>query len=310
MSQPKTSRPFRERFLDGFDRSQLRQEVEKIKPKRLSGLRKKYASWALGGALALGGLGVPMKMASDALSHQTAAQKQPPAPEEKPTTIQVGQAQPQADVSQGIQRDMTQAKSIADQVAGGVTAAASGVSDAVGEVGTTVTQAPQAVVETAQKLAPTTTEAIRQAFFQKEVPFGGIIYQEAKKNDLPPELVAAVVQQESKFHPAARSNRGAIGLMQLVPRTGRWMGASNLTDPVQNIQAGAKYLRYLADEFNGDQQKMIAAFNAGEGNVRRFGGIPPFRETRDYVQRVRSFQQDFLQRLAGQGAPQVADLGG
>lgn len=309
MTEPKTSRPFRERLLDGFDRSQLRQEIEKVRPKRLSGLRKKYASWALGGALALGGLGVPMKMASDAITHQTAAQKQP-APDEKPTTIQVAtQAQPVANVDQGIQHDMTQAKSIVDQVAGGVSAAASGVSDAVGEVGTAVTQAPQAVVDTAQKLAPQTAEAVRQAFFQKEVPFGGIIYQEAKKNDLPPELVAAVVQQESKFHPTARSNRGAIGLMQLVPRTGRWMGATNLTDPAQNIQAGAKYLRYLADEFNGDQQKMIAAFNAGEGNVRRFGGIPPFRETRNYVQRVRGFQRDFMDRLAGQAPQQVADLG-
>ena len=308
MTELKTTRPFRERFLDGFDRSQLREEVQKTKPRRLSGLRKKYASWALGGALAIGGLGVPMKIASNAMeSHPSAAQRKPEAASDKPTTIQVGQAQPAANVDQGIQNDMSQAKSIADEVAGGVTAAASGVSDAVNEVGATVAQAPQAIAETARNLAP---EAAKAAFFQKEVPFGGIIYNEAKKNNLPPELVAAVVQQESKFHPTARSNRGAIGLMQLVPRTGRWMGANNLLDPTQNIQAGAKYLRYLADQFGGDQQKMIAAFNAGEGNVRRFQGIPPFRETQDYVQRVREFQRDFLQRFTGQAAPQVADLGG
>jgi soluble lytic murein transglycosylase-like protein len=89
--------------------------------------------------------------------------------------------------------------------------------------------------------------------------------------------------------------------MQLAPSTGRWLGANNLSDPAQNIQAGAKYLRYLTDRFAGDQQKALAAYNAGEGNVRRFNGIPPFRETQTYVQRVRSFQQDLGSRVDGQG---------
>jgi soluble lytic murein transglycosylase-like protein len=142
-------------------------------------------------------------------------------------------------------------------------------------------------------------DQVKQAFFQKEVPFGGIIYAEAKKNDLPPELVAAVVHTESRFVPTARSNRGAVGLMQLVPKTGRWLGANNLSDPAQNIQAGTKYLRYLTDRFGGDQQKAIAAYNAGEGNVRRFGGTPPFRETRNYVARVNSFQHDLGSRVGG-----------
>jgi len=93
--------------------------------------------------------------------------------------------------------------------------------------------------------------------------------------------------------------------MQLVPKTGRWLGARDLTNPSQNIMAGAKYLKYLSDRFNGNQDKMIAAYNAGEGNVRRFGGIPPFRETRDYVQRVRSFQRDLGSRVEGQ----VAEVG-
>ena len=68
---------------------------------------------------------------------------------------------------------------------------------------------------------------------------------------------------------------------------------------MQNVTAGAKYLRYLTDRFNGDQQKVIAAYNAGEGNVRRFGGVPPFRETRNYVARVRNFQQDLGDQLRG-----------
>jgi len=141
------------------------------------------------------------------------------------------------------------------------------------------------------------TDEVRRAFFQTQVPFGSIIFNEAKKNNLPPELVAAVVHTESKFVPTARSGAGAIGLMQLVPRTGRWLGAQNLTDPSQNIMAGAKYLRYLVDRFNGNTQKAIAAYNAGEGNVRRFNGVPPFRETRNYVTRVQDFQRDLGGRL-------------
>ena len=83
-----------------------------------------------------------------------------------------------------------------------------------------------------------------------------------------------------------------------------------LNDPVQNIMAGAKYLRYLTDRFGGDQQKAIAAYNAGEGAVRRFGGVPPYRETRNYVLRVRSFQQDLGSQLQNQVADvQVANPG-
>ena len=84
------------------------------------------------------------------------------------------------------------------------------------------------------------------------------------------------------------------------------MGANNLTDPAQNVMAGAKYLKYLTDRFNGDTTRAIAAYNAGEGAVRRFGGIPPYRETRNYVQRVRSFQQD----LGSQLQNNVAEMSG
>ncbi len=181
-------------------------------------------------------------------------------------------------------------------VAGGVQAAAQGIVQAAKTPLQTVAQAPRQLTAI--------TEQIRQHFFNTKVPFGSIIYDEAKKNDLPPELVAAVVHTESQFRPTARSQAGAIGLMQLVPATGRWMGARNLTNPAENISAGAKYLKYLTDRFGGDQQKAIAAYNAGEGNVRRFNGVPPFRETRDYVSRVRGFQQDLGDQLQGQ----IADV--
>jgi soluble lytic murein transglycosylase-like protein len=275
MSNLKTSRPFQERFLDGYDRSQLRQEVQKVKPKRL---KNKYARWALGGAIALSGIGIPMKVGNLMKSAQTKAPQQ------------AATSQP---VSQQIVGDLQAAEKIATQVAGGVQGAVSTVAETAAaapmQIAKTVAQAPQQVAEAAEK--------VRENFFKKEVPFGSLIYSEARKNDLAPELVAAVAHTESKFNPAARSRAGAIGLMQLVPRTGRWLGAKDLTNPVQNVMAGTKYLRYLNDQFHGNQEKVIAAYNAGEGNVRRFGGVPPFRETQQYLQRVRSFQHDLGQRL-------------
>ena len=128
--------------------------------------------------------------------------------------------------------------------------------------------------------------AIRKQFFANAVPFGDIIHAKAQKYDVDPALVAAVVETESRFHSNARSQVGARGLMQLMPKTGRWMGASNLYNAEQNVDAGAKYLKYLNGRFDGNLTKTIAAYNAGEGNVRRYNGVPPFRETRSYVKNV------------------------
>ena len=128
--------------------------------------------------------------------------------------------------------------------------------------------------------------AIRKEFFANAVPFGDIIHAKAQKYDVDPALVAAVVETESRFQSHARSGVGARGLMQLMPRTGRWMGARNLYNAEQNVDAGAKYLRYLNQRFDGNLTKTLAAYNAGEGNVRRYNGVPPFRETRSYVKRV------------------------
>jgi hypothetical protein len=294
MSEPNTSRPFRERFLDGFDRTQLNEEVSKVKPRKLSGLRKKYAGWALGASLALGGLGIPLKVgnmlkSADANAHRQTITGLSEKPLDKASTDQTAQPQTSAQIA----GDLATAKQIADQVTSGI---AGGVTGAVQDVASTVASTPAKVADAPSQIVAA-ADQVREQFFQKQVPFGGIIYSEAKKNDLPPELVAAVVHTESKFVPTARSQRGAVGLMQLVPKTGRWLGASNLSDPAQNIQAGTKYLRYLTDRFGGDQQKAIAAYNAGEGNVRRFNGTPPFKETRNYVQRVNDFRQDLGSRV-------------
>lgn len=140
-----------------------------------------------------------------------------------------------------------------------------------------------------------TLEVSKEAFFRGQVPFGSIIYREARRNNLPPELVAAVVESESDFQPKLTSNKNAQGLMQLVPETGRLMGAGNLLNPEENIAAGTKYLRYLFDRF-GDQKMVLAAYNAGEGNIERFGGVPPFPETLSYLDRVAERQQDYSRR--------------
>lgn len=129
-------------------------------------------------------------------------------------------------------------------------------------------------------------DAIRAEFFSDKIPYGDLIYAKSLKYDVDPALVAAVIEQESRFKPRARSHVGARGLMQLMPRTGRWMGARDLYDPEQNVDAGVKYIKYLDKRFNGDLKKIIAAYNGGEGNVMRYRGVPPFRETRQYVKKV------------------------
>jgi len=143
-----------------------------------------------------------------------------------------------------------------------------------------------------------TFDVMKEEFFRTEVRYGSIIYREARRNNLPPELVAAVVEAESDFRPRLISNKNAQGLMQIIPETGRLMGADDLFDPEENIAAGTKYLRYLFDRF-GDQRTVLAAYNAGEGNVERFGGMPPFGETQTYVQRVISRTSQYRQTLRG-----------
>jgi soluble lytic murein transglycosylase-like protein len=114
----------------------------------------------------------------------------------------------------------------------------------------------------------------------------------AQQNQLSPELVHSVIRAESNYDPNAVSPKGAQGLMQLIPSTARRFGVSNVFDPADNIQGGARYLKYLLALYKGDESLALAAYNAGEGAVARYGGVPPFAETQDYVAKVR-------QRLAG-----------
>jgi hypothetical protein len=123
-----------------------------------------------------------------------------------------------------------------------------------------------------------------------ETPFGGPIFEVSRRHGLNPELVAAVAKVESRFRPKAISKAGARGLLQVMPSTGLRLGfrPADLFDPQKNLDAGAKYLRELADRFGDDLSLVLAAYNAGEGAVDRFGGVPPYHETYLYLERVYS----------------------
>jgi len=112
------------------------------------------------------------------------------------------------------------------------------------------------------------------------------IRQAAALYQIPEDLVRAVIQIESDFDPRAVSPANARGLMQLMPETAERMLVTDIFDPRQNIFGGVRYLRVLANLFNGDIELTIAGYNAGEGAVMRYGGIPPFPETQEYVKRV------------------------
>jgi soluble lytic murein transglycosylase-like protein len=132
---------------------------------------------------------------------------------------------------------------------------------------------------------PLTLDVFKETYFATHVPYGAIIFREARKNDLSPELVAAMVHTESDFRPSLVSHKTAQGLMQIVPSTAELLGVDDPFDPEKNIAAGTRYYRYLLDRFD-DETMALAAYNAGEGNVARYGGIPPFAETRDYISKV------------------------
>jgi soluble lytic murein transglycosylase-like protein len=163
----------------------------------------------------------------------------------------------------------------------------------------TTPQVRENLLDAASRPQRFTLEVARDQFFRTQVPFGSIIYREALRNNLSPELVAAIVEAESDFRVRLVSHKNAQGLMQVIPSTGRLMGADDLFNPAENIAAGTKYLRYLFDRFGGDQRLVLAAYNAGEGNVEKFGGVPPFPETINYLRRVNARVHQYRLRVRG-----------
>lgn len=121
---------------------------------------------------------------------------------------------------------------------------------------------------------------------ERHARYHPLIQEAARLYQLPVAFLRAVMKVESNFNPSVVSPAGAMGLMQLMPTTARAMGVQNPFDPRENVLGGARYLRVLANKFNGDLILTIAAYNAGEGAVVRYGGVPPYMETRRYVQNV------------------------
>lgn len=124
--------------------------------------------------------------------------------------------------------------------------------------------------------------------------FDPIIATAAARHRLDPALVKAVIRTESDFVPYARSPKGALGLMQLMPATARQHNVGRVLDPVENIEGGTKHLRLLLDQYNGNVRLALAAYNAGGGAVSRHGGVPPYPETIEYLQRVLAFREQYL----------------
>ena len=128
-------------------------------------------------------------------------------------------------------------------------------------------------------------------------PYAAEITAAATKHGVDPALLAGLVKQESNFNPNAGSPAGAQGLTQLMPATAASLGVANVHDPAQALDGGAKYLRQQLDRFDGDVARALAAYNAGPGAVERFGGVPPYAETQEYVRRVQANAADY--RAAG-----------
>jgi soluble lytic murein transglycosylase len=151
------------------------------------------------------------------------------------------------------------------------------------------------VVKEGPKERPSTPAMSRA--YSPEASSNGWIYDYADRysraNNLPPALVKAILKAESNGHRLAVSNKGAMGCMQLMPFTSKRFKVADPFDPVQNIEGGILYIRELLTQFQGNLVNTVAAYNAGPGAVRKYGGVPPYSETRGYVKRVMSLYRQY-----------------
>lgn len=141
--------------------------------------------------------------------------------------------------------------------------------------------------------------------------YNDVIIAASRRFDVDAALVSAVIKAESDYNPRTVSHKGARGLMQLMPATAKRFGVTNSFDPEQNIHAGTKYLRWLLDRFDGNADLAVAGYNAGEGNIAKYKGVPPFRETVTYINRIARHIRTAIekQRIPAQLPESVATAG-
>ncbi len=133
------------------------------------------------------------------------------------------------------------------------------------------------------------------SYLQTTASLEQIFAEAAERYNVPKDLVKAIAKAESDFNPNATSGSGAQGLMQLMPATARELGVTDSYDPYQNVMGGTKYISQLLDKYDGNVTLALAAYNAGSGNVAKYGGVPPFKETQNYVVKVTNYMNGGVQ---------------
>jgi len=217
--------------------------------------------------------------------------------------------------SAGESGESTSAEAGAGQIAAagagpsGVVPSASQITTAVGP--TAAVGAPNVSVSPAGYTAPAAAGgAGSQSIGGASTPYDATIAQAAARYNIDPAILHGLIQQESGFDPSAHSSAGALGLTQLMPGTASSLGVANPLDPTQSIEGGARYLGEMLSKFGGNTEEALAAYNAGPGAVSQYGGVPPYAETREYVNKVLGYANAYRQQsLAGAGTSAASSTG-